>query len=171
MTALQKSKEFQYADMLFFIGGASFGVISAVRTELLEYWRPINIMVSIMIGGMGSLLFNNIFAGILSQTGKWFKGTGNTQQVKLALGWSMPPIILLIPLSLFPIVLADDQTRIGLTVVLQILMSIYSFGITIGMLSIVHKHHWSVSMLNFVLGLIILWCPIILYFGIWSLMT
>ena len=169
MTALQKSKEFQYADMLFFIGGASFGVISAVRTELLEYWRPINIMVSIMIGGMGSLLFNNIFAGILSQTGKWFKGTGNTQQVKLALGWSMPPLILLIPLFLLLIISTDDQTRMELTVVLQLAMSIYSFGITIGMLSIVHKHHWSVSMLNFVLGLLILCSPIILFFATWSL--
>ncbi len=163
---------------LFFVGGAakSLGRVNQETVETMGF--PFTVIIVPLIGGVSAIFLYNILAALLSYTGKWIGGSGDTNNLRTALAWSMVPNVLLFALYIPSLILFEKgifdnetlRTYGGLTFsiklwtffVLQSIAYLWSIFIGINTLSVAHEYHRALSVVNYLVAFILLASPLII---------
>ena len=180
MEELLETENFTSSDLLFFFGGAGYNLIYAMDIDFLENWGPFNFVVPLAIGGISGIILYNILSAILTQTGKWLGGKGTMRQLKAAMAWSMPPLILLLPLALIVLGLlmyntgeTPDQISIGnyaisLSSLFLSVSTILFFYLGINTVAVAHRQNLFIAGLSYLLAVLLLFSPFIVIYGAWA---
>lgn len=101
-TALLQYYPMEYVWPLFYLGGVANYIDSAIAGGSGNQYPGFVIFVqALTVGGIGGIIFFNIFSGILCWTGSFLKGAATEEDCKTIVAWSLIPAIsslaLLIP--------------------------------------------------------------------------
>jgi hypothetical protein len=82
----------KYATLLIFLAGISRALENASDKNLGESWSMWSILLmSGSIGGLFFIIGMYVYAALLSMTGKWLNGQGDTNSIYRVIGYSMLP--------------------------------------------------------------------------------
>ena len=131
--------------------------------------------MAVVIGGLLGVVFGRLYAALLSWTGRWIKGTANSDQFVTVVAWSSVPticsLILLVPNFLifknepFRVNLQDDNLSkiIAFIIidVIQITLSIWAFVIVVRGIALLQNFSTKKAVWNLILSILVIIGPIL----------
>tara|TARA_R110001632_G_scaffold82057_5_gene182302 strand:- start:771 stop:1418 length:648 start_codon:yes stop_codon:yes gene_type:complete len=169
----------KYVYILLFFAGIARAFDRATMKDMgdnLSLWAIIGICV--IGGGLLGWLAYYIYAALLSWTGKWLKGEGDTKSILRVLAYALIPsvlaLVLLLPqIGVYGIEMFKsdgDISSAGLlpnilvygTMILELILGIYTLVLCVIAISEVQKLSIGKSILNLILPVLIFAVPIIL---------
>jgi len=169
----------KFVNLLLVLAGISRAFDRAVMKDMgdkMSMWTIIAFCV--ILGGLLGWISYYIYAALLSWTGKWLNGKGNTTSILRVLSYALTPsiiaLILLIPqIGIYgnEIFKADgDITSAGLisnilvygSIILELILGIWTIVFCVVAISEVQKLSISKSILNLLLPVLVFAVPIII---------
>lgn len=135
------------------------------------------ILISVVAGGLFGWISYYIYAALLSWSGKWLDGKGNTDAILRVIAYAMIPsilaIVFLIPQLLInnnPVFQSDGNTNAGIILniisygcaIVQVVLGIWTIVLCVVGLSEVQKLSIGKAILNFFLPILFIAIPIII---------
>ena len=169
----------RYVYLLLALAGISNAFDRAVNKDLgdkMSLWGII--MLCIVVGGLLGWISYYIYAGLISWTGKWLKGEGDSSSILRILSYALIPIIVAL-IFLVPqigiygkeIFKSDgDITSAGLipnvifygTMILEFVLAIWTIVLCVVAVAEVQKFSIAKSILNLILPVLVIGVPIII---------
>lgn len=136
--------------------------------------------MAVIFGGIFGVIFGRFYAALLSWTGRWMKGTANSDQLITVVAWSSIPeictLILLVPKFLifgnesFHIDLQDQNLFkiIAFFIIdaIQIILSIWGLVIVVRGISLLQNFSTKKAVLNLILSILVIVIPILIIVGL-----
>ena len=135
------------------------------------------ILISVVAGGLFGWISYYIYAALLSWSGKWLDGKGNTDAILRVIAYAMIPsilaIVFLIPQLLInnnPVFQSEGNTNAGIILniisygcaIVQVVLGIWTIVLCVIGISEVQKFSIGKSILNFFLPILFITIPIII---------
>jgi hypothetical protein len=148
-----------------------------------EIWEIV--VTCVVVGGIFGWITYYLFAGIISWTGKWMEGEGNTESILRIMSFAMLPSIMALLILLIKVVIYGDdvfrspeETGTGLLMSLwsyffdfiHVLLAFWSIFLFVIGISEVQKLSIGKSILNLLIASLVLILPIVLFAGLLALM-
>ena len=169
----------KYVNYLLILGG----VVNAVGRSyqrLTEHsnYSVINFIVIVFFGGIIGWIISNIYAMLLSWTGKWLKGKADMDQFLTVLAWATIPFICsLVPMILRLLIFGNDyfdfrEQNIPIIIIysslmlIQLSLSIWTLVITIKGIALIQNFDSKKATLNAFMPLFVIMIPILIIVGI-----
>ena len=169
----------RYVYLLLALAGISNAFDRAVNKDLgdkMSLWGII--LLCIVVGGLLGWISYYIYAGLISWTGKWLKGEGDSSSILRILSYALIPIIVAL-IFLVPqigiygkeIFKSDgDITSAGLipnvifygTMILEFVLAIWTIVLCVVAVAEVQKFSIAKSILNLILPVLVIGVPIII---------
>ncbi|MDX1315685.1 MAG: Yip1 family protein [Eudoraea sp.] len=167
----------QYVYLLLALAGITNGFNRAVDRDLgdtMSLWGIIG--MSVILGGLLGWISYYIYAGLISITGKWLKGIGNTSSLLRAFSYALIPtvlalLIVFVQISVYgrELFKSDgDLTSAGLipnlvfygSFVIELILGIWTLVLFVVAVSEVQKFSIGKSILNMLIPIILIAVPI-----------
>lgn len=169
----------RYVYLLLALAGISRAFDRSISRDLgdnMSLWGII--MLCVFVGGLLGWISYYIYAGLISWTGKWLKGEGNTGSILRILSYALIPMILILILLIPQIGIYGkelfksngDITSAGLIpnvifyglMILEVFLALWTIVLVVVGVSEVQKFTIGKSILNLVLPLLVIGIPILI---------
>jgi hypothetical protein len=167
----------RYVYLLLALAGISNGFDRAVDRNLgdsMSLWGIIGF--SVIAGGLLGWISYYLYAGLISLTGKWLKGVGNTSSILRAFSYALIPSIcaitlLLLQMSIFGRELFQSGWEFssgGLlpiliyysTIVVDLILGVWTFVLVVIAVSEIQQFSIAKSILNMLIAILVIAVPI-----------
>lgn len=171
----------KYITVLMILGGILSALNRAMNMNMGDRMNLMSVLIVCVIGGgIFGFLYFYIFAALLSWTGKWLKGTGNTKSLLRMISYALIPSLVVLFLMILRIVLfGNDEFKSNVDLfdngILYTIITLFSILVEIGIgvwtlvilvigTSEVQKLSIGKSILNLILPVIII-CAVLIPVG------
>ena len=128
----------KYTTVLMILGGILSALNRAMNMNMGDRMNLMSVLIVCVIGGgIFGFLYFYIFAALLSWTGKWLKGTGNTKSLFRMISYALiPSLVILFVMILRIILFGNDEFKSNVDLfdngILFTIITLFSILVEIG---------------------------------------
>lgn len=162
--------------ILMFLGSAANAIGRASSQNMGENSNLTVVLLSaVFAGGLFGIVGYFIYAALLRWTGKWLKGTADTDKMTTVLAWGSIPIIISLAFTFFEILITGDaifvkypdlsssgQLLILIVGFINLGLLLWSISLMIVGISVAQNFSIGKSILNFFLPILVIFVPLFL---------